>query len=165
MISINDFAENEIDAWIGANRDRFIFLDPPQVLYLRRDLSPCWTFRMVKNKSSRIVLDHTEHTRIELGPDHKKVYLYHLIARKYTDIDTLTIPQSKSSKNSRVIGHLCGNAFCLTPSHLKVITKELNDEMTFCHFFMRRNPHMDFTPWCPHQPKCLINVLAPNQEL
>lgn len=74
-----------------------------------------------------------------------------------------SIPAAKTSKDSPIISHLCGNGpRCWNPHHLAIEPKWLNDERTHCHFvfnrYFERNGYVGLDDYvklsCPHEPRC-----------
>lgn len=58
------------------------------------------------------------------------------------------------------VAHLCGNGFCVRPSHLRVLPKTLNEEQTHCHWIQQQhigdsNLVVLARFLCPHPIKCV----------
>ena len=55
---------------------------------------------------------------------------------RYTPEIMNQIYQVKTSGSAWVLGHRCGNGWCVNPSHMRVITSELNLSEAMCHSFI-----------------------------
>lgn len=92
-----------------------------------------------------------------------KIYAYHAIAQvaalanewdrlnsrppsfpdlSYSLVELQAVTKGKRA-TSMVICHGCGNSFCVNPFHLKIASKQENDDEEKCHHFLRRmtTPH------------------------
>jgi hypothetical protein len=97
-----------------------------------------------------------------------KTYVYHIVALVEAvrnsgprlSLDLLRgVSQEKSEQNAQTILHLCGHHWCLSPGHLAVGSKKLNDEQTSCHRFLQSAKslveYQNFQQYsCKHVPKC-----------
>lgn len=97
-----------------------------------------------------------------------KVYVYHIVALvtairnpgpRLTPDLLRSVSQEKSEKNAQTILHLCGHHWCLTPGHLAVGSKVLNDEQTACHGILQSAKSLEEHDsiqknGCKHMPKC-----------
>jgi len=59
------------------------------------------------------------------------------------------------------VAHICGNGFCVRPSHLRVVPKEINEEHTHCHWFQEKHCHdagkVELSrQLCIHSPPCVL---------
>lgn len=130
------------------------------------DKGHCWALALSSRSvlTRRTAVRH--HTRVVPwhftmpGPaSAKKIYAYHAMAFSaayineinrvekpdepnylpisYTLEDLQTVTKGKQS-TSNVLCHACGNAFCENVFHLKIATKDANDEEEFCHHFLRK---------------------------
>ena len=61
----------------------------------------------------------------------------HYFSLDYTLEDIQSVTKGKAA-TSNVLCHGCGNAFCCNVFHLKVATKDANDEEECCHHFLRK---------------------------
>jgi|NOAtaT_6_FD_contig_123_38252_length_1389_multi_4_in_1_out_0_1 hypothetical protein len=64
-----------------------------------------------------------------------------------------------SEGNEMTVAHICGNGFCVRPSHLRVVPKVVNEEHTHCHWMQEVNAEdkqklLLARTLCPHDPKC-----------
>lgn len=70
----------------------------------------------------------------------KKLYGYHLVALDKFGRERLAqVSSSKSEPGAITISHLCGteNMRCVTPAHIELVTKKVNDERHIHHSAMR----------------------------
>lgn len=103
--------------------------------------------------------------RLSVGSQ-KVTYGYHVIAREKYGLEEVTLVSStKADANGvrgRSLSHLCGTELCLTPSHIIIEWKDVQDERTHCHFCLKnyktsegvRMPHDIKIKICLHTPRC-----------
>jgi len=91
----------------------------------------------------------------EFSPDQaaQQLDLLRQVSRKNTKATTEALCMT--------VAHLCGNVFCVRPSHLRVVPKRINEEHTCCHFMQSSHRHSSFMNalargLCPHSPKCVF---------
>lgn len=117
-------------------------------------------------KISKKLLGMTECTYLEnqdgrLSVESKKLtFGYHLVALDRFGKDQLQeVSASKSEKGAKTISHICGTPNCLSPEHLVLEEKTINDQRTHCHFVMnlakeKSDALLIVKSLCPHEPKC-----------
>ena len=131
-----------------------------------------------------------QHPRITAAGSTDKIQVYHLtllasllsltehpsdltFSGEFTEeaaknqLDLLRMVSRKNTTSSKkvdthplTVAHLCGNGFCVRPSHLRVVNKELNEEHTHCHWIQKVHAEdgakvASARLLCPHDPKCV----------
>ena len=78
--------------------------------------------------------------------------------RELALLHKVTQKNKATTKSEEVltIAHLCGNIFCVRPSHLRVVPKATNEEHTHCHWIQEAQLADDNLKKVFLRSKCLL---------
>jgi hypothetical protein len=147
--------------------------------------SHCWACVGGKKRDLQWLLHEagsSQHPRMVIESGGDKVQIYHvvfyasllseqhtLLGSEFDQVEksvqlqllsTVTRKNTVSTSSELTVAHLCGNSFCVRPSHLRVVAKRLNEEHTCCHWLQGVQTDArvvrSVREACPHTPKCVF---------